>query len=258
MSSIGSIGSSYNSSMMQGTRQRPDTAKMAEQLFSQLDTSGQGFIQKSDLQAAFDKISSNSSSSSSTASASSTVDELFSTLDTDSSGKVSKQEFTETLAKLQNELDVQYQGARMEKAMKAGGTEGMGSRPPPPPPPPGDGGPSMTKDDLTSALSQIGVSDNRSNMMSNILSNFDSADTNSDGTVSFQEAMAYQQASGSSSNSSSTASTNASASAASSPSPTSSSEAKVIMQIMKLMQAYNIGDDQKQNSNLLSSLSVSV
>lgn len=257
MSSIGSIGSSYNSSMMQGTRQRPDTTKMAEQLFSQLDTSGQGFIQKSDLQAAFDKISSNSSSSSSTASASSTVDELFSTLDTDSSGKVSKQEFTETLAKLQNELDVQYQGARMEKAMKAGGTEGMGSRPPPPPPPPGDG-PSMTKDDLTSALSQISVSDNRSNMMSNILSNFDSADTNSDGTVSFQEAMAYQQASGSSSNSSSTGSTNASASAASSSSPTNSSEAKVMMQIMKLMQAYNIGDDQKQNGNLLSSLSVSV
>ncbi|WP_313950710.1 EF-hand domain-containing protein [Accumulibacter sp.] len=257
MSSIGSIGSSYNSSMMQGTRQRPDTTKMAEQLFSKLDTSGQGFIQKSDLQAAFDKISSNSSSSSSTTITSSTVDELFSTLDTDSSGKVSKQEFTETLAKLQNDLDVQYQGARMEKAMKAGGTEGMGSRPPPPPPPPGDG-PSMTKDDLTSALSQIGASDNRSNMMSNILSNFDAADTNSDGTVSFQEAMAYQQASGSSSNSSSTGSTNASASAASSSSPTSSSEAKVMMQIMKLMQAYNIGNDQKQNSNLLSSLSVSV
>ena len=206
---------------------------MAEQLFAQLDTSGRGLIQKPDLQAVFDKISSNPCSSPSTASTASSVDELFSTIDTDSSGKVSKQEFTETLAKLQNELDVQYQGSRMEKAMKAGGTEGTGSRPPPPPPP-GDG-PSMTKDDLTGTLSQIGASDNRSNMMSNILSNFDSADTNGDGTVSFQEAIAYQQSSGSSSNSPPTASTNPSAGAVSPSSPTISSEANIMMQIIKLM-----------------------
>jgi len=33
--------------------------------------------------------------------------------------------------------------------------------------------------------------------------------------------------------------------------------AKVMMQIMKLMQAYNIGNDQSQTNNLLTTLSVS-
>lgn len=252
MSSIGSIGSSYNTSMMQGMRQRPDTTKMAEDLFSQLDTSGQGFIQKSDLQTALDKISSISSSSSSTTSTSSTVDELFSTFDTNSDGKVSKQEFTDTLARLQNDLEQQYQNSRMQTAIQAGGTEKMGGRPPPPPPP-GDG-PSMTKDELTSALDQIGASDSRSNMMSNIVQNFDQADTDGDGKVSFQEAMAFQQSSGNSSSSTTPASSDTRTTSLSS---NSNSEAKVMMQIMKLMQAYNIGNDQRQYSSLPSSLSVS-
>lgn len=256
MSSIGGIGSSYNSSMMQGMRQRPDTTKMAEELFSQLDTSGQGFIQKSDLQTAFDKISSISSSSSSTTSTSSTVDELFSTLDADSNGKVSKQEFTDTLARLQNALDQQYFDGRMQTAMQAGGTEGMGSRPPPPPPPPG-GGPSMTKDELTSTLDQIGTSDSRSALMSSIVQNFEQADTDGDGKVSFQEAMAFQQSSGGASSPVPTASADSSISSASSPSSGGNSEAKVMMQIMKLMQAYNIGNDQNQYSGLLSTLSTS-
>ncbi|MBU0753484.1 MAG: EF-hand domain-containing protein [Gammaproteobacteria bacterium] len=254
MSSIGSIGSSL---IMQGMRQRPDATKMAESLFSKLDTSGQGYIQKSDLQAAFDKISSTSNSSSSTSSTSSTVDELFSKLDTDSNGKVSKQEFSDTLTKLQNDLEQQFQDNRMQMAMQAGGMGGMnGMGGKPPPPPPGDG-PSMTKDDLTSTLNQIGASDSRSNMMSNILDNFDAADTNGDGEVSFQEAMAYQQSS-SSSNSATTATTDSGTSTAFSSPASSNSEAKVMMQIMRLMQAYNIGNDPSQNSSLLSSLSVSV
>ena len=253
MSSIGSIGSSYNSSMVQGMRRRPDMTKMADELFSQLDTSGQGYIQKSDLQSAFDKVSSTSNSASSTNSISSTVDKLFSTLDTDSSGKVTKQEFSDTLTKLQSALDQQYQSGRMQKAVEAGGTDAMGGMPPPPPPPSGDG-PSMTKDELTSTLSQIGTSDSRSVLMSNTLQNFDNADANGDGEVSFQEALSYQQSSSSASSSVATVSTDSSAASSSS---SSISEATVMMQIMKLMQAYSIGSDQSQNPNLRSSLSIS-
>ncbi len=256
MSSIGSIGSSNSSLMMQGMRQRPDATKMAENLFSKLDTSGQGYIQKSDLQAAFDKISSTSSSSSSTSSTSSTVDDLFSRLDTNSDGKVSKQEFTDTLTKLQNDLEQQFQDNRMQVAMQAGGMGSMNGMGGMPPPPPQGEGPSLSKDELASTLNQIGTSDSRSNMMSNVLNNFDAADTNSDGKVSFQEAMAYQQSSSSSSNSASTVLANSTASAASSSSSTS--ESKVMMQIMKLMQAYNIGNGPSPNGSPLSSLSVSV
>ncbi len=244
MSSIGSISSSSNSNslMMQGMRQRPDAAKMAENLFSQLDTSGQGYIQKTGLQAAFDKVSSASDASSSTTN----VDELFSALDTDGNGKVTKQEFTDVLTKLQTELEQQSQDSRMQAAIQDSGLGGMNSTGgmPPPPPPPG-GGPSLSKDELTSMIDQIGTSDSQSNMMSDIVQNFDQADTDGDGKVSFQEANAFQQSSNSSSNSAVSASSS------------SSSEAKVMMNIMKLMQAYNIGNDQNQLSGLMSTLSVS-
>lgn len=90
MNSISSVSSS--SAMQQGMggvrgMQRPDPSKMAENLFSQLDTSGQGYIQKGDLQSAFDQLSSSSSDSSS---GSTNIDDLFASLDTNSDGKVTK------------------------------------------------------------------------------------------------------------------------------------------------------------------------
>lgn len=121
-SSIGSVGSSV-STMMQAMK-RPDPAKMAEDLFSKLDTSSQGYIQKSDLQTAFNTISSDSSSS---------ANDLFSKLDTDGDNKVTKQEFTDGLKNLANQFDSaamnQY---RSDSAQK----DDMGGMPPPPPPPP--------------------------------------------------------------------------------------------------------------------------
>ena len=232
-SSIGSIGSSY-STTMQSMR-----TKMAESLFSKLDTSGQGYLTKTDLQAALDKVSSSSASSSTTSS----VDDLFSKLDTNSDGKVTQEEFSDTLKKVAEQLDNQAMSMRM-----SGGMNGMGGMPPPPPPQDGDSG--FTKDELTSQLSEIGSSDSkRSALISNIVNNFDKADTDGDGKVSFKEAMAFDQSTSSSSTSSST-STDASSS-------TSSSDlnAKLLSQIMKLMQAYGLGNDETRNS-LLSTLSV--
>lgn len=237
MSSIGSIGSSNHSLMMQGMRQRPDTAKMAENLFSQLDTSGQGYIEKSGLQAALDKVSSGSSGSSTS------VDDLFTALDTDGNGQVTKQEFSDALTKLQTNLETQYQDSRMQEARQAGGMGGM-----PPPSPPSGEGPTLSKDELTSMVNELGTSDSRSNMMSSILENFDQADTDGDGKVSFQEAKAFEQSSSSS---------GSAAGASSSVSSSNASEEKVMMQIMKLMQAYNIGNDQSQYSGLMSTLSIS-
>ena len=249
MTSISGISNS--SAMMQGmsgmrAMQRPDPAQMAENLFTQLDTSGQGYLQKADLQSALDKLSSSASSTSD----SSNVDELFASLDADSDGKVTKNEFTDGLKKLQDSLEQQFQDGRMQMAMQADGMNGMGGMPPPPPAQ-GGNDEGFTKDELSSQLKETGSSDSsRSSLISSIVQNFDKADTNSDGKVSFQEAMAYQQSSTSSSTSQQSAASSEDSTTASSASSAGNSEAKVMMQIMKLMHAYMANNSASTSSTL--------
>lgn len=235
MSSIGSIGST--ASMQAMSHRRPDPAKMAEDLFSKLDSAGQGYLQKADLQAAFDKISGTSATTSS-------VDSLFSQLDADSDGKVTKQEFSDTLTRLSEQLEQQFQSSRMENAMAGMGGPGSAGGMPPPPPPQNDSG--FTKDELSSQLEEIGSSDSkRSSLISGIIENFDAADTNSDGKVSFQEAMAYDQKS----SVSSTTDDGDSVTSASNTS-TQGSDAQLMLQIMRLLQAYGPGNEQKAAATL--------
>jgi Ca2+-binding EF-hand superfamily protein len=265
MSSIGSIGSSLASSMSGARPQRPDPTKMANQLFAQLDSKGQGFIEKSDLQSAFSQISGTISSSiaSSATGSSASVDDVFSQLDADDNGKVTKDEMSSSMKKLADELDSQFNQMRMSGGMGGmsgpGGAGGPGGMPPPPPPG-GDEG--LSKDELTHQLSEIGSSDSkRSDLMSKVVNNFDAADTDGNGKVSFQEAMAYDQQS---STGSTTSSDNTSAAAASSESTRSSSSTSndlaIMKRIMDLMQAYGSSDASGTNvtSGLLSTLSVSV
>ena len=245
MTSISGISNS--SAMMQGmsgmrAMQRPDPAKLAEDLFTQLDTSGQGYLQKADLQSALDKLSSSASSTSD----SSNVDELFASLDADSDGKVTKNEFTDGLKKLQDSLEQQFQDGRMQMAIQAGGMNGMGGMPPPQPPQ-GENDEGFTKDELSIQLKEIGSSDSaRSSQISSIVQNFDKADTNTDGKVSFQEAMAYQQ----STTSQQSTATSEDSTTASSASSTGNSETKVMMQIMKLMHAYMANNSASTSSTL--------
>ena len=224
--SISGIGGN-SAMMMQGMRgmTRPDPTQMANDLFSKIDTSGQGYLTKSDLQSALDKVSSSSSSSSTTSS----VDEMFKQFDTNGDGKITKQEFSDTLKKVADQLDQQFQSMRMN-----GGMSGMGGVPPG-----GDSG-GLTKDQVTTAAEEVSSSDSKaSSALTNLAKNFDTADTNQDGKVSFQELVAYEQKT--SSTSSSTEASSASS---------NSDSAKVMMQIMKLMHAYNIGGD--QNSSTIS------
>lgn len=224
MSSISGISGSNTWSLIQSMKQ-----KMAEDLFSRLDTSSQGYIDKSTLQAALDQTSSSSSSTSS----SSNVDALFSKIDVNGDGKITKQEFTDTLQLLESQLQAN--------------TDLQSGEMPPPPPPQNDAG--FTKEELTTQLSEIGSSDSkRSALISSVIANFDKADTDGDGKVSMQEAMAFEQA-----NTSSSSTTNSSDST-SSTSATSSTDtaAKLLQQIMLLMQAYN--SDNKSNGSTLSIL----
>lgn len=214
-----------------------NASQLSSKLFTALDTKSQGFLEKSDFVSAFSKLGSSTSSSSSSAS----VDEVFSALDSDSDGKVTKSEFASTLAKLQEELDSQFNQTRMHGG--GHGPQGMGGTPPPPPA--DDAG--FTKDELSSQLEEIGSTDSqRSSLINNIVNNFEAADTDSDGKVSFTEAMAYDKTS--------QASTASDASSSSSTTAANSSDASIMMKIMQLMHAYGDNSQGQSSSNALSSL----
>ncbi|MBI4996324.1 MAG: EF-hand domain-containing protein [Rhodocyclales bacterium] len=205
---------------------RPDSSKLAEELFAQIDTTGKGYIEKSDLESAFQQVSSTTGASS---------DELFTSLDSDGDGKVTRDEMSSGLKSLMDSLDSQFQSMRMNQAMG-----GMGSMPPPPPPE-NDAG--FTKEELQSQLDEIGSSDsNRSSLISKVIENFDTADADGDGKVSFKEAMAYQQ-------STEAASADA-ASAAGSSSSGSTGDAELMLQIMKLAQAYGLFGQEQESSTI--------
>ena len=201
---------------------------MAESLFSQLDTSGKGYIEASDLESAISSLGSSTSDLS--------ASDIFTQFDSDSDGKVTQDELTNTLQKLSEELNSQFDQARMQGAM-------------PPPPPPSDSASAagFTEEELTSQLEEIGGNDSaRSTLISNILENFDAADTNQDGTVSNAEAMAYAQAQGN------TMSANADrAEATGTEDGSRVSDARIYRQIMELMRAYGT---QGPEGSFLSSL----
>lgn len=131
MTSIGSMSSSYSTmttSMGAHRAHRPDPSKMASQLFSQLDTSNKGYIEKSDLQSALDSASSSSSTS-----GTNSADALFSKLDGDGDGKVTQDEMSSGLKQLADELDSQFSQMRMQGGGPMGQAGGMPPLPPPPP-----------------------------------------------------------------------------------------------------------------------------
>lgn len=134
-------------------------SEMREKMFNQIDTSGDGSIDKSEFAALAQQNSS------------SLVDELFSNMDTDQDSLVSMIEFDSTLAKL-------------EQQMKIGdsGMQAMSGMPPPPPPPDeifdaadtnGDG--TVSQEELTAVLGEKGADV------------FSRVDTDGDGLISRTE-----------------------------------------------------------------------
>lgn len=225
-----------SSSSSSSSRRAQHASKLAEELFSALDTTGKGYIQESDLASA---LSSAGSSTSSTSSAS----DIFSQLDSDGDGKVTQSELKSSIAKLESELDDQFNQSRMEGAM-------------PPPPPSSDStsqtDTGFTKDELTAQLSSIGSTDSaRSSLISEVVQNFSAADTNGDGKVTFAEAQAYDQ-SASASTSSTTSSTLDTTSSSST--STQTSDAKLLRQLMDLLRTYGDGNSAQNTLSTLATL----
>lgn len=200
MSAIGGVGGCSSAGGMSGM-QRPDSSKMVDNLFAKLDTKGQGYIEKSDFQGAFDKVSSKTAS----------ADDVFKALDGNDDGKITKQEMSDSVTKLADQLVSQLQSMRMSG--KGGGMEGAG----------------ISKSDINSMLDSTGGT---SQKLNDLAQNFDAADTNQDGTISAQELMTYQ----------------ASSSTASSTNGTQSEDAQVMARIMDLMATYGASGQDGQTS----------
>jgi Ca2+-binding EF-hand superfamily protein len=247
MNSISGVGNSIfqmpNSSY--GVR-KPDPEEAAQRLFEQLDTSGQGYIEKSDLASVLEKVVSVSQGSS-LESDETDLDELFSQIDTDGDGKITEQELTNSFVTLDEQINDLFSQMRMKEAMS-------GMAPPPPPPPEGVEGENdvgFTEEELMAQLDEIGDSDpQRSSLIENILANFDEADTDGDGRVNLQEAMAFDQGSvGSAVTSEDSDSTSANVS-------DTSLDEKVALQIIRLLHAYGFGSGTEDESSSVLSVDV--
>lgn len=215
----GSAGYISTMASAMGRSQRPDTSRIAEDLFSKLDSSSKGYLEVSDLETAFGEMSSSTVASAS---------EVFSSLDGDSDGKVTQDEMAQALS----ELESQFQSLRMK-----GGGPMEGMMPPPPPPEEDEG---FTQEELSSQLEEIGETDSaRSALISSIVSNFDAADTDGDGKVSLKEAMAYQESAQASTGSSSNE--GSAISDAGDSTGEGGTTARVLLQIMRLSEAYGLG-----------------
>ena len=97
-----------SSSAVMGGVQRPDPSRMTDKLFSKLDTKGQGYLEKSDFQNAF-----NLASSTGISDGPPSVDDVFKALDSDGNGKITKQEMSDSVRNLAEQLGSQLQSMRM-------------------------------------------------------------------------------------------------------------------------------------------------
>ena len=206
----------------------------ASYLFSRIDTSGKGYIEKNDLVTAFSGLSANSDGGGS---------EVFSRLDNDSDGKITESEFSSALQTLAETLASQYDQTRIAGAM-----------PPPPPPPAGASGDTgFSEEELSAQMEEIGDTDApRAALISSILENFAAADSDSDGQVTHAEAMAYAEA-----NDLAPGQTGRAAASGQVAGSDNVSDAQLYQQLMELMRAYGVQDESDSfQSALLSTLSV--
>jgi len=211
---ISGISSSYSS-------------QLASTLFSKLDSKNQGYFEKLDLESALSGAGSRSDTEDTPS-----IDDVFSQLDGDGDGKVTQGELTSSLQKLADELNSQYSEMRM------GRMGGMGGMPPPPPPGGGSDDEGFTLDELQSQLDEIGsTGSKRAGLISEIVDNFESADSDGNGKVSFAEAMAFDQGS-KSSDSATAGTTTAATSAATTSDNADAGDADLLRMVMELMRAY--------------------
>lgn len=197
-------------------------------LFAKLDTANSGYIDTATLAEALTQASSPGS-----ADPSSATQSLVAALDGNGDAKLTQEEMAAALQKLLEEV-----GTLLGNA---GGAERSGGRPPagglpPPPPPDGADGAGFTRDELQAMVEpSSGTDDKRMALMTRIIANFDQADTDGDGKVSFAEARAFDQGTA--------AAAGSSTGTAQATTATADDGASVLANVLQLLLAYGGLDD---------------
>lgn len=258
MSSISSVSS--NSAWMQTQmRTRPSAAqqtKLAEDVFSTIDTAKQGSFDLAGLTSAVKSASSSSQNTSGNSFSDSDIATAFSKLDSDGDGKVTQQEFTSTVSQLHGRHHGHGASSSAEastsdtSAASAQGMPPMGGMGGMPPPPDGDrdargADEGFTVDQLKAQLDAMGTADSkRATLINKVLNNFSTADTDGNGKVNFAEAMALDSnpsTDGSMSvaaTATTTASTTTQQATTSSLTSAAQLQQRLMSQIMKIMETY--------------------
>lgn len=229
--SISGVGSSMASAMqsaMQANRpQKPDASAMAADVFALLDSGGKGYIDSSDLAGALESTGSSAS-----------AEDLLGAMDSDGDGKVTEQELGSLLQKVADQLEDSFGASRVGQA--------MGNRPPPPPPPAGeDEGMSVAQLGAMAEEAEASGSAEASELAA-LVESFDEADTDGDGKVSFQEAMAFRE--------SEAAASGASSDSRPPPPDETARDERMLARVLQMLQEYT-GDSSTASTG--STLSVS-
>lgn len=190
----------------------------ASDLFTKLDSSSKGYLDASDFSKALQSVQQDTSDSQSS--------EWFSQLDADADGKLTSDEFSSGVS----EQLYNARGSMGAGGPPPGGMNGMQGMPPPPPPE-GEEDSGKTVDELSEMLDNVKDSDSQlASDLQSIIDQFDQADSDQDGKVTREEAMAFKESQkiSSSDGSDSTASANS----------LSASQMQLQHTLMQLMKSY--------------------
>lgn len=221
------------------------SSHLASNIFSKLDTSNSGAISQADFTSAMSELAGDDSD----------VSSLVSSVDSDSDGQITESELTTGIENLLSQLTSSSSSAsnRMPPPPPGGGMGGMqgmggmgggmqsmGGMPPPPPPSSEGEDEGVTADQASEIASSTG-DEKLSEIMSEISENFDEIDTDSDGKVTRDEAMAYHESQ----------KTDYSSSTESSSSSSSSASDALIKELMaKLVETYGLSDSSSESSSV--------
>ncbi len=234
----GSMAASVQSVMQHGRPQKPDPSAMAADVFSLLDTANKGYIDSTDLAGAL----------ASTGSAAS-AEQLFGSMDADSDGKVTQQELGSLLQKVADSLEDSFGAARVGQA--------MGNRPPPPPPGGEDEG--LSAEQIGSMAAEAEASGSpQASELSALAESFDEADTNQDGKVSFQEAMAFRASQANEANEAGGTGASGAGRDGAAPPDAAAREERLLARVLDMLQQYGSQDSSGSVAAAGSTLSVSV
>lgn len=226
--SISGVGSSMASAMqsaMQANRpQKPDASAMAADVFAMLDSSGKGYIDSSDLAGALESTGSSVS-----------AEDLLGAMDGDGDGKVTEQELGSLLQKVADQLEDSFGASRVGQA--------MGNRPPQP----AGEDEGMSVEQLGAMAEEAEASGSaEASELAALVESFDEADTDGDGEVSFQEAMAFRE--------SEEAASGASSDSRQPPPDETARDERMLARVLQMLQEYT-GDSSTASTG--STLSVS-